>query len=960
MIRKLFFIAASILVITSCVNEVDNANSLQLQAGEDDEVFYATLEGSPDAGTKVYADSKMRTLWNADDRVSIFRKTTGNEQYRFTGEDGANAGNFSHVSGSKSQTALNYFYSLYPYSEATSLSADGVVSLTMPAEQVYKENSFGIGANTMLSVTANNQLKFRNVGSFLSFKFYGNSVFVKSITLKGNNHEKLAGAATVSMALNGTPLIKMADEATESITLNCETAVAISSDKNSATVFWFVLPPTDFTKGITVTVLDDKDGVFVMNSAAHLTFERNKLTSLSAKKVVPVVQYIAFEDAKFKTYCVAHFDTDGDGEVSLAEGLAVTEILVGTDTIASVKGIECFPNLTSLHCYGSFTYTPQAFIPNGQLTQLDVSHNTALQSLWCHFNHLAVLDVSQNTAMTELVCSDNDLTGINLENNPALKYLSVAANKIKNLDLSHNLKLERIDCTENPISSLDVTQNTELEQFAAQVCPSLTSLDLSMNMKLQYINVLGSPLTSIQLPVTLTSISRDAFGDCQFLTFNIPSRVKTVGDNAFSNCTKLFAVTVPASVTSLGSYVFNGCTSLGALYMAGSTPPTIGTGLIDVLPQCICWIYVPEDAVEAYKNAPGWSAYADRIKTGESGPYESTDYSADGKVHVLQTATIGKGIDVVLMGDAYSDRMIADGTYGTIMQKTMDAFFVEEPFASFKECFNVYYVDVVSKNEVYNGETALETYYGHGTLVGGNKTTVLKYAKEVISEDRMDDALIVVAMNRDYYAGTCYLSSPMNGDYGRGLSIAFFPTDISANYINGVVAHEACGHGFAKLADEYQYAIGAIPDNDRDGYKRDQPYGWFKNVDFTSDPTKVLWAHFLADPRYDNEQLGVYEGGCTYQYGVWRPSDNSIMVYNTGGFNAPSREAIWIRIHKLAYGPEWEYNYEDFVAFDTVNRNAVASQAVQRDYVTRPLPPLAPPVIIPGDWRAFMEDGIDN
>ena len=288
MIRKLFFIAASILVITSCVNEVDNANSLQLQAGEDDEVFYATLEGSPDAGTKVYADSKMRTLWNADDRVSIFRKTTGNEQYRFTGEDGANAGNFSHVSGSKSQTALNYFYSLYPYSEATSLSADGVVSLTMPAEQVYKENSFGIGANTMLSVTSNNQLMFRNVGSFLSFKFYGDGVSVKSIKLQGNNNEKLAGAGKVTMALNGTPAIEMQDNATRTITLTCTEPVAIGADKDNATVFWFVLPPTDFTKGITVTVTDAQGGIFVMNSAAHLTFERNKLTSLSAKKVVPV------------------------------------------------------------------------------------------------------------------------------------------------------------------------------------------------------------------------------------------------------------------------------------------------------------------------------------------------------------------------------------------------------------------------------------------------------------------------------------------------------------------------------------------------------------------------------------------------------------------------------------------------------------------------------------------------
>ena len=38
-------------------------------------------------------------------------------------------------------------------------------------------------------------------------------------------------------------------------------------------------------------------------------------------------------------------------------------------------------------------------------------------------------------------------------------------------------------------------------------------------------------------------------------------------------------------------------------------------------------------------------------------------------------------------------------------------------------------------------------------------------------------------------------------------------------------------------------------------------------------------------------------------------------------FNAPSRHAIWYRIHKLAYGKDWNGTYEDFVAYDAINRN---------------------------------------
>ncbi|MBR0305682.1 MAG: hypothetical protein IIX07_02585, partial [Lachnospiraceae bacterium] len=86
--------------------------------------------------------------------------------------------------------------------------------------------------------------------------------------------------------------------------------------------------------------------------------------------------------------------------------------------------------------------------------------------------------------------------------------------------------------------------------------------------------------------------------------------------------------------------------------------------------------------------------------------------------------------------------------------------------------------------------------------------------------------------------------------------------------------------------------------------------------------SKVRWNYFLEDERYANEGLGVYEGGLTYWTGVWRPTENSIMRYNVGGFNAPSREAIYYRINKLAYGKDWEYDYEDFVEYDAINRSA--------------------------------------
>ena len=130
----------------------------------------------------------------------------------------------------------------------------------------------------------------------------------------------------------------------------------------------------------------------------------------------------------------------------------------------------------------------------------------------------------------------------------------------------------------------------------------------------------------------------------------------------------------------------------------------------------------------------------------------------------------------------------------------------------------------------------------------------------------------------------------------------------------------------------------------------DFPYGWWKNCDFTDDPDRVKWSRFLSDSRYRYDGLGCFEGGFTYERGVWRPTENSIMLDNTGGYNAPSREAIWYRIHKLAYGDSWTYDYEAFVSYDARNRKTSAD-APRKNKVERAFRPTHPPVVIQGKWK---------
>lgn len=405
------------------------------------------------------------------------------------------------------------------------------------------------------------------------------------------------------------------------------------------------------------------------------------------------------------------------------------------------------------------------------------------------------------------------------------------------------------------------------------------------------------------------------------------------------------------------------------IHIRSKYPPTVAYNNpldMNYLPKAT--IYVQEDQVNRYKSSPSWRIYADKIRPYDYGDlsrfdpeyYMTEDYSKDGTVVTLQTASKGNGIDIVLMGDAYSDREIEDGTYRNDMEFLAEHLFDEEPFKTYKDFFNIYYVTVVSDYEGYEyGASALAGQFGEGTRVGGNDAEAIRYALKALPEERMDDAMIVVSMNSDRYAGTCYLRLPEHrNDYASGLTISYFPRSTDKALFAGLLHHEANGHGFAKLGDEYFYERnGRIPSSVIETETNQHNiYGWWKNIDYVSDPEEVRWAHFLADERYSYDGLGVYEGASTYIYGAYRPTYTSIMDENHGGFNAPSREAIYYRIHKLAYGPDWEYDYEKFVEYDSINRKTAPQKSVpmsrsMRNYVEKVNVPTTPPVVIPQTWR---------
>lgn len=337
-------LAACTAQLETPVETIDEPAMVEEQAP----VLYASI--SEEAQTKVYLDEDYKVLWTADDRISVFNKNTYNQQYSFDGATGDNAGTFSIVEDGKIKTSneIDNLYAVYPYNESTSISNTGVLTVNFPAAQTYSATTFGQGSNTMVAVTDGTNMQFKNACGFLMFKLYGTGVNVKSVSLRGNNHEKIAGEASISMSLGGTPSVTMSTSATEEIMLTCTDAVTIGTTADNYTEFWFVIPPVTFSTGFSVTVTDEDGKVYSKSTTSSIEIVRSY-----AKKMAPIqIEFpIQFADPTVKAICVNNWDLNGDGELSYREAAEVEYLVAGP-----ASGPNVFYNNTSITSFDEFQY----------------------------------------------------------------------------------------------------------------------------------------------------------------------------------------------------------------------------------------------------------------------------------------------------------------------------------------------------------------------------------------------------------------------------------------------------------------------------------------------------------------------------------------------------------------------------------------------------------------------------
>lgn len=299
----------------------------------------------------------------------------------------------------------------------------------------------------------------------------------------------------------------------------------------------------------------------------------------------------------------------------------------------------------------------------------------------------------------------------------------------------------------------------------------------------------------------------------------------------------------------------------------------------------------------------------------------------------LQKATKGNkgGINIVLLGDGFNAKDIASGEYLKDIKQEVEYFFGIEPYKTYRDYFNVYTAIPLSAESGVGTVNTIRYNRFNTTFTGGvglkaDYDEIFDYSlgAPTVNKGNLNQTLIIIVPNSTDYGGICQM-------WPDGSAIAFCPKSTYGYPLNtrGVIQHEAGGHGFGKLGDEYIYhnafidACGCSCCGHVLEFNAAKSLGWYDNLELTGKMHSVGWSHLIFDDRY-SDIVDIYEGGYMHNRGVFRSEPNSCMNNDIPYYSTISRESIVKRIK--AYAGE-TYSFEDFVKNDKRDAGIVESRA---------------------------------
>ena len=292
--KRFLLFALAVIVFAACSKDaINEQQNMQTIVDEAPETLVVGFEEGDD--TRIQLTEAQKTVWTKGDLVSVFYKSDANQKYEYRGETGERTAELHKVSAGSSTTKMGYVVVAYPYNEEYIISpTSGNLETMLPAVQHYAVDSYGVGDNLMVSCSEFTQFSLKSVCGWLKLQLTGNGEKVKSITLRGNNGEQVAGLIHVDTKsaeatlyseevapddngdANGSLVIDGA-MVTE-LTLDCGEGVTLGKE---ATAFYIALPPQTFENGLTVDVNCKGYNPMSITTQKVVAIERNHIQPMA-------------------------------------------------------------------------------------------------------------------------------------------------------------------------------------------------------------------------------------------------------------------------------------------------------------------------------------------------------------------------------------------------------------------------------------------------------------------------------------------------------------------------------------------------------------------------------------------------------------------------------------------------------------------------------------------------------
>ncbi len=323
------------------------------------------------------------------------------------------------------------------------------------------------------------------------------------------------------------------------------------------------------------------------------------------------ISIIAFADSNVKTLCVSKWDTNGDGEMSVAEAEAVTNlenVFQDNKSFTSFNELQYFTGLTAIN--------ENEFSGCANLTSLEIPRS--------------IVSVGKN-AFTGTGWYNSQLNGIIYVGKVAYSYKGTMPS-----NTSINIKDQTVSISDNAfkvfrnLRSVSLPESLENIGDSAFYNTGLTTITIPANVIHIGKNAFDGCTSLYNIKVNENNTVYDSRDNCRALietgtntlikassNAEIPATVTTIGPAAFSDCGYKSSLVIPASVTSIEDYALAN-TRIEDYYIYPSALPEVAENTFYNVDLSVATIHVPLDLIESYKSQAPWSFFGSIVPLSSS------------------------------------------------------------------------------------------------------------------------------------------------------------------------------------------------------------------------------------------------------------------------------------------------------------------------------------------------------